>query len=132
MTRKTTISMRKLALQVSIVCLLVILVVGGFASSYSKGGGGDKKNKSSLMSNFTPIRSVNGFTLRSIRPTFSGSFMMTQEKENNRLSISTLITYQRGNTTYIIPYKYRVGISSLTNSSKTNLQLLGVKIRMPK
>ena|SRR6202035_4176392 len=132
MTRKTTISVRKLALQASIVCLLVILVIGGFASSSSKGGGGDKKNNTSLMNNFTPIRSVNGFTLRSIRPSFNGSMMMTQEKDNNRLSISTLITYQRGNTTYILPYKYRVGVSSFNNSSKTNLQLLGVKIKMPK
>jgi hypothetical protein len=124
--------MKKLIRQFGIFCLLVILVAGGFASSSTKGGGGEKKNKSALMSNFTPIRSINGFTLRATRPGFSGSLMRSQDKEDNRLSIRTLITYQRGNTTYILPYKYRVAIPSLSNSPRTNLQLLGVKIKMLK
>jgi hypothetical protein len=123
--------MRKLTQKFSIFCLLLVFVALGFASSSSKGGGGEKKNKSALMSNFTPIRSINGFTLRSIRPSFSGSLIRSQEKENNRLSLSTLITYQRGNTTYILPYKYRVAIPSLNTSSRTNLQLFGVKIKIP-
>jgi hypothetical protein len=124
--------MMKFRRKVGIFCLLVIIVTLGFASSSSKGGGGEKKNKASLMNNFTPIRSINGFTLKATKPSFSGSFIRSQEKENSRLSINTLITYQRGNTTYILPYKYRVAIPTLNNLSRTNLQLLGVKIKMSK
>jgi hypothetical protein len=124
--------MRKLTRMISIFSLLIIVVAWGFASSSSKGGGGDKKTKTALMSNFTPIRSINGFTLRSTRPAFSGSLIRSQERENNRLSINALITYQRGNTSYILPYKYKVAIPTLNNLSRTNLQFIGVKIKMPK
>jgi glucan phosphoethanolaminetransferase (alkaline phosphatase superfamily) len=128
---KTTIPMRKWTRKLSIFCLFLIFVAIGFASSTSLGGG-DQKSKTSLMNNFTPIRSTSGFTLRATKPSFSGGFVHSLERTDNRLSINTLITYQRGNTTYILPYKYRVAVPSFQSPSKTNLQLFGVKIKMPK
>jgi len=118
--------LKKLIRQISICVSLVILVVLAFAS---KGGGGDKKNN--IKNDFTPIRTTNGFTLKT-GPSYNGSHIFSQEKANDILSFNTVVTYQKGNTIYILPYKYKVNISSLSNSSKSNLQFLGIKIKMPK
>ena len=121
--------MRKMMRKFAISGVLVIIVVLAFAS---KGGGGDKKS-GSFKSEFTPIRSLNTFTLRT-SSVYSGSYTFYHEKENNRLSVNTSITYQRGNTLYILPYKYKVSMGPATGVEvqKTNLQFLGVKIKMPK
>jgi hypothetical protein len=121
--------MKKLTKQAGICAVLVATVILTFAS---KGGGGDKKNNNSFRSNFTPIRTLNSFTLRTSPSYNSGVYVINPGKENNRLSLNTMITYEKGNTIYILPYKYKVNISSLNNGQKTNLQFLGVKIKMPK
>jgi hypothetical protein len=128
MSLVATIKMNKLIRQILISGLLTAVVTIGFAS---KGGGGDKKDVASLKNNFTPIRTINGFTLKTTRPVYSGSMLLGQAKESNRLSLNAMITYQQGNVTYILPYKYKLAASSLINS-KSNLQLVGVKIKMPK
>ena len=121
--------MKKLTKQAGICAVLVATVILTFAS---KGGGGDKKNNNSFRSNFTPIRTLNSFTLKTSSSYNSGTYVINPGKENNRLSLNTMITYEKGNTIYILPYKYKVNISSLNNGQKTNLQFLGVKIKMPK
>jgi hypothetical protein len=123
----TNHNLKKLTRQICISGLLVIVVVLAFAS---KGGGGDKKD-TKLKSEFTPIRSLNAFTLKS-NPMYSGSYTITHDRENNSLSVNAFMTYQKGNSIYILPYKYKVNASAFTTGSKTNLQFLGVKIKMPK
>jgi hypothetical protein len=123
----TNNQLKRLTRQTGISVLLVIIAGLAFAS---KGGGGDKKNNPSLKDNFTPIR--NGFTLKT-GSSYAGSHIFSQEKSNNKLSLNTVITYQKGNTVYILPYKYKVNASSFSSTApKTNLQFLGVKIQMPK
>ncbi|MBS1598608.1 MAG: hypothetical protein JST75_10325 [Bacteroidetes bacterium] len=122
--------MKKLTRQITICAVLVAMVVLTFAS---KGGGGDKKYNNAFRNNFTPIRTLNSFTLRTSPSYNGGSYLLTPGKDNNKISLNTMITYEKGNTTYILPYKYKVNISSLNNGGqKTNLQFLGVKIKMPK
>ncbi len=107
--------------------LLIIVVFICFAS---KGGGEKKKN--TFKADFTPIRSLNTFTLKST-PVYSGSYSFIHDRENDRLTVNTSLTYQRGNTVFIFPYKYRVNINpSISTAQKTNLQFLGVKIKIPK
>ena len=126
----TNHQMKKLTRQAAICAVLVVMVILTFAS---KGGGGDKKYNSSFKSNFTPIRSLSSFTLKTSSSYNNGSYLFNAGRDNNRLSLNTMITYEKGNTTYILPYKYKVNISSLNNGGqKTNLQFLGVKIKMPK
>jgi len=125
----TNHQMKKLTRQAVICAVLVVMVVLTFAS---KGGGGDKKFNNNFRSNFTPIRTLNSFTLKTSSSYNSGNFVLSTVKENNRLSLNTMITYEKGNTTYILPYKYKVNISNLNDGQKTNLQFLGVKIKMPK
>jgi hypothetical protein len=113
---------RKLAASFS----LLVIVFFAFAS---KGGGGDKKTNT-LRNDFEPLRSLNSFTLRST-PIYSGNYSIAHE--NNRISVNTSFSYQRGNTIFIMPYKYKVNVNpNFSNAPKSNLQFMGVKIKIAK
>jgi hypothetical protein len=121
--------MRKL-MRKTIVCVLMIAVVG--LTFASKGGGGDKKssNKIPLKTEFVPIRTTGTFTLKA-GPSYAGSFLLGQEKTKSYISINSLVTYQKGNSIFIIPYTYKVNTPVLMDGSrKTNLQLLDLRIKM--
>ncbi len=126
MTLLTNNQLKKLIRQTGISLMLVIIAALAFAS---KGGGGDKKAIPSFKDDFTPIR--NTFTLKT--GSYIGSHILSQEKTNTGFSVNAVITYQKGNTTYILPYKYKVNNAAFSNSApKTNLQFLGVRIQMSK
>ncbi len=110
--------------------LMSVLLVGAVIFAFgSKGGGGDKKKNNTLKTDFTPIRTIGGFTLKS-GPAYTGSFLLSRERDNRGvISINTLVTYQKGNTIFILPYRYKLDFSS---SPKSNLQLLDLKIKMHK
>lgn len=114
------------------ISLLLIAVVG--LTFASKGGGGDKKKSSAnpFKSSFTPIRTTNGFTLK-VGPSYAGSYLLGQEKNPNYISLNTITTYQKGNTIFVLPYKYKVPVSPYLNlAGKTNLQVLDFRIQMHK
>ncbi|HVU95688.1 MAG TPA: hypothetical protein VHE34_10715 [Puia sp.] len=108
--------------------LMITVVSLAFAS---KGGGGEKKApNNSLKTNFTPIRTTTGFTLKT-GPSFTGSVLLGTEKKDNHISFNTLVTYEKGNTMYILPYRYKINSSLfLRNSSNSSLQLLDLHINM--
>ncbi|MDR3714725.1 MAG: hypothetical protein P4L51_18065 [Puia sp.] len=111
--------------------LLVSAVVFTFASK--GGGGGDKKKNNSMTfkTDFTPIRTAGGFTLKS-GPAYSGSFMLGREKDTRGMvSVNSLVTYQKGNTIFIMPYRYKISTDYLS-APKNNLRLLDLKINMHK
>jgi len=120
--------MRKLMRKAFISALMLAVVGLAFAS---KGGGGDKKsNNAPLKTSFVPIRTTNSFTLKA-GPAYSGSFLLGQERTKTSISFSTLVTYEKGNSIFVLPYKYRVNMPSMMDgSSKTNLQLLDLRIKM--
>ena len=127
----TTIGMRKLMRKTLVSALLIAVVGLTFAS---KGGGGEKKKdtRTPLKTNFTPIRTTNGFTLKT-GPSYTGSYLLGQEKKDNYISFHTLITYQKGNSIYILPYKYKMNTANVyLNSGGSNLQLLDLRIKMRK
>jgi hypothetical protein len=129
MQKTITISLKRLTRQ--LIVSTALIVVAGLAIA-SKGGGGDKKKAANIpfRNNFTPIRTTNGFTLKA-GPSYTGSYLLSQEKTSNSISFSTLATYQRGNALFIIPYKYKVNTSPYLNSSnKSNLQVLDLRIKM--
>ena len=127
MTTTTYIHVKKLT-RSGLVCLsLIIIVALAFAS---KGGG--KKKTQALKSDFVPIRTSNGFTLRNSVP-FSGSRFTSQEKTDKGFSFNAVVTYQKGNTVFIMPYKYKVSNSTFNiTPSKSNFQMLNLKIKMHK
>ena len=130
MLKPQTITMRKM-LRKAMASVLLLAVVG--LTFASKGGGGDKDKKNSsipLKTEFVPIRTTNNFTLKA-GPSYSGSILLSQEKTKTSISFNTLITYEKGNSIFVMPYKYRVNTPSMMDaSSKTNLQLFDLHIKM--
>jgi len=110
-----------------VVSTLLLAVVG--LAVASKGGGGDKGKKAApLKTDFTPIRTTGNFTLKST-PAYSGSFFLGQEKTKTTVSFNTLVTYEQGNSIFIMPYKYKVNVPGAANG-RNNLQLLDLRINM--
>jgi hypothetical protein len=123
----TTIRMRKL-MRRTLVSAIMLAVVG--LTFASKGGGGDnKKATTTLKTNFVPIRTASGFTLKA-GPTYAGSFVVGTEKARNYVSFNTLVTYQKGNSTYILPYTYKINTSMYLKTNGNNLQMLDLRIDM--
>jgi len=120
--------MKKLTRHISILTILVIMAILTFAS---KGGGGNKKSNNNFQNSFTPISAVSSFTLKN-SPSYSSANIYGVQKDKQRVSFNTMITYEKGNTIYILPYQYKTNSSTFSNAPKTNLQLLGVKIKMSK
>ena len=127
MNTTTNIQARKLILQSIFSVLLIIVVALAFASK----GGGDKKKNLASKANFAPVNISSAFTLKN-GASYMGSRIFSQQKERNSISVNTMVTYQNGNTIYIMPYKYKISIAPLNTSSKSNLQLLDFKIKVHK
>ena len=127
MLMSTNIQWRKLMRKTLVSAIMVALVGLAFAS---KGGGGDKKSANvPLKTNFTPIRTVNGFTLKT-GPTFTGNYLQGAEKKDNYISFNTLVTYEKGNSIYIMPYRYKINNSVFIHNSGNSLQLLDLHINV--
>jgi hypothetical protein len=109
-----------------------VLLFAVTALTFASKGGGDKKKHHEFESSFTPINAASSFTLKKA-PLYSGSTISFRPQTDNHISLNAMITYQRGNTTFILPYQYKVNVSpDLTGNSRSNLQFLGVRIQMPK
>ena len=130
-------SSRSVLLRAAVVGLgMMVLTVYAFASK----GGGEKKKVSEFDSPFTPINSASSFTLRNSPAMYSGftnslgSFHNMAASRVPTVSLSPLITtYQKGNTTVIMPFQYQPRMSQMGgNGGKSSLQLFGVKIQMPR
>ncbi len=112
-------------LKKSVVCAtLMSVVVIGLASS-----GGGKKRTAIPTPVFTPLRSTGNFTLRS-RPDYAGSQGFSKMNDQNSTLYKSVVTYQKGNTIYVLPSTYRVSTSR--QSFRSNLNVIDLKIRLRK
>jgi hypothetical protein len=87
--------------------LLFSAVLTGMAFSALGDRGIGRKSKSKISLNISGgnlLSSSIGFNLKSGLK-YTGSLLMKQESNSNYLSSNTLVTYQKGNTVYILPYK---------------------------
>ena len=111
--------------------MVVATLFLGFAGFAFSSMGGEKRNKKSgsLRSEFVPIRTSSGFTLKA-GVAYKGSMILNQEKSNGQIRFNSLVTYQKGNTTYIVPINHRVNLGSI--GATDNTQMLRLKVRMHK
>ena len=117
------------ALRLTAVSILLFAVT---ALAFASKGGGDKKKHREFENSFTPINAASSFTLKKT-PLYSGSMVTFRPETNTQVSLNAMITYQRGNTTFILPYQYKVAIGPVSsNGGKSNLQFLGIRIQMSK
>jgi hypothetical protein len=112
------------------ICLLLTGI--GVLAFASKGGGGDKKNSGAFKNDFTPISST-GFTLKNGYSYSNSNFFGHEKITDKTISVNTMISFQKGNSIYIMPYHYKVNVSTYgTGPCNSSLQLVGVKIKMNK
>jgi hypothetical protein len=104
------IVLKLLKRKLAIVVLLAVSAAGAFATL------GDGKSKSShsnksLLSNRT-VLTPGTFSLKS-GYSYRGSQVVSFEK-GRYISLNTVITYQKGNSTYIMPLKRKVLLDKVT------------------
>jgi len=105
------------------------LVVIALASS----GGGKKKSTGSTLG-MIPIRSNGTFTLKT-KPSYSGSFASASANVKNSTVYRSVVTYQKGNTTFIVPAQYRLNNQRKLSfnsgqSFRSNLNVVDLKVRL--
>lgn len=109
--------------------LISCAMIGAVAlAAVGSSGGGKKKSEAPLKPIYTPIRTTNGFTLKA-GPSYTGSHILSSERSRNFITYSTVVTYQKGNTVYILPQQVK---SNIKPTFKTNLNLLDLKIKLHK
>ena len=90
--------------------LVIILVMGSVAvcafATLGEGNLRKEKSKKSLLSAKSPA-TPGIFSLRS-GYMFRGNQVIDFKDDNTYISLNTVITYQQGNTTYILPLKKKV------------------------
>jgi len=83
--------------------LTTLFLVGLSVAAFAALGDGKAKKKSSLL-NSKPTITPGKFTLKSGYQ-YRGSQIISQKKDNNSFTRNSLVTYQKGNMTYILPVK---------------------------
>jgi len=78
-----------------------------------KGFGRNNKNKATLNIIATSgIRNSIAFNLKS-GLSYKGSFLNTRKNLGGMVINTSIVTYQKGNSTYIVPYKTKITISEI-------------------
>ena len=108
---------------------IMLVGIGMFAFA-SMGGGGNKSKDKTVKPEFTPIRTTNGFTLKA-GPVYRGSVSFGQQKTATLVAFNSIATYQKGNTIYILPCKYKLQTSPAAKTG-SSLQLVNLKLKLHK
>ena len=119
-------------LKKSLICATMLGVV---AIALASSGGGKKKSSTSALG-LIPVKANGTFTLKS-KPSYSGSHMLSTMNLRNSTVYRSIITYQKGNTTFIVPSKYRVNNPSRisfnsASSYRSNLKMFDLKLNFCK
>lgn len=96
--------------------MLVIVMFSGIAFSALADRGIGKKSKSKVSLNISTknsLRSSIPFNLKSGLK-YTGSLLSTQQNAGNSISTKSLLTYQKGNTVYIIPHKQIIAVPEMS------------------
>lgn len=96
------------------ILFLCTILGGSMYSSFADRGIGKKRNKVALNVATTPSFKKNlPFNLRNGLK-YSGSIVVTNPKQTpSGITSSSLVTYQKGNSVYIVPYKQKVVVTEV-------------------
>ncbi len=91
--------------------LLILAVLFGSANVVLADRGFGKRNKSRAALNVSTsnisLKNAMSFNLKS-GLSYKGTLLSSSYKPSNGMMNTSLVTYQKGNTTYIIPYKNKI------------------------
>jgi hypothetical protein len=106
---KTNYNISKFSLKkFTILFLLAASTIGAFATLGTPGRGKKERAGKSLLSNKTSTY-TGSFSLQS-GYNFRGSRVISTQ-ENKYINLNTVVTYQQGHTTYIMPLKKKVALN---------------------
>ena len=84
--------------------LATLFLVGLSVAAFATLGDGKLKGKRNSLLNCKPTITPGKFTLKSGYQ-YRGSQIINQQTQNNTFTRNSLVTYQKGNMTYILPVK---------------------------
>jgi hypothetical protein len=106
--------MKRFAKKLFTIALLISIVNVAFADR-----GTGKKNKSKVLLNINTnasLKSVFAFNVKS-GLSYKGSLLSRQPVTNttagSAIMSNSIVTYQKGNVTYIIPYKHKIAVPEI-------------------
>jgi len=106
----------KLGSFVLLACLVTFVAIA------DRGGFG-RRNKIHLnITTFNTLKNSIGFNLKS-NLKYRGNTILNQQKVGNSIFTNSIVSYQKGNTIYILPYKQKVLIQSYSPSAGYKLIL---------
>ncbi len=96
------------------IILVVLMLSGvGFSALADKGIG--KKSKSKVNLNINTVNSLRNSISLNLKTglKYTGSLLVNQQISGTSYLTNTLLTYQKGNTVYIIPHKQIIAIPEI-------------------
>jgi len=91
--------------------LVITMLVSIVAVAWADRGVGRKNKNKTILNITTPvntnIRNSIAFNIKS-GLSYKGSLLNTRQTVGNAIMNTSIITYQKGNTTYIVPYKNKI------------------------
>lgn len=112
-------------LKYSKIVTVVVLVCGVYLFALADRGGFVKKNKPHLnietrgsLKNSIPFNLKSGLT-------YKGSFFTNSQRIGNTIVSDAYISYRKGNTIYIVPYKQKILIPEYTQQDGYKLIIRG-------
>ena len=99
--------------KVTKIVLILAILNGVMLTTFADRGVGKKKTKVSLnIVNNVNFSKALSFNLKTGLK-YKGSLLTSVETTKNSVLYNTLVTYQKGNTIYIIPYKQRIVVPEM-------------------
>jgi len=95
--------------------VLVVVMLSSITYSALADKGVGKKNKANVSLNISTsntLRNSIGLNLKTGLK-YTGSLLVNQQTNGNAISSNTLVTYQKGNTVYIIPHKQVMAVPEM-------------------
>jgi len=84
--------------------LTTLFLIGLSVAAFATLGDGKSKGKKSSLLNSRPTITPGKFSMKSGYQ-YRGSQIISQQKDKNSFTRNSLVTYQKGNMTYILPIK---------------------------
>lgn len=92
------------------IVLIILLICGVYYIALADRGGFVKKNKTQLnIATKGNLKNSIAFNLRS-GIAYKGSFFLNSQQIGNSYINDTYVSYKKGNTIYILPYKQKIAI----------------------
>jgi len=107
----------RIARRVTVGFMLAAYTLSAFAILGDKGK--NTRSRASLLSNNNISVMPGSFSLRS-GYNFRGSQIINTTKSGEYINLNTVLTYQRGNATYIVPLKKKIYITTTVSGITLN------------